>query len=436
MLQNEKRLISIVFAFVTLVSVLLIATCGNSGDDRPWLRSSGTIKGTVVIPTGVSPANIRVSLDENSVALTDTRGNFSFSLVAPGSHLIEVGAKSYLYSGQEWVVVEAEQTVEVEIELTKTPGVGTTIGALDVDDMPDLTTVNIQDISGEGELIVLCDHDNGFEVVNVSDPATPLYLGRSVDGRNCDALVVELPFVFIGWNDGLAGEGGIAIYSLEDPSAPQKVHEAVTSNRVYAIAKEGDNIYALGTNSFQVYDVSLSSSGIPSVISSLPLRGEGVAYRDGYVYLGTDPEVLTVVDVSNAVDPKIVWQSTELASSVDVALDGYYAYVAALGKVYQYDVRDPHDVRLVNVIDAQYLEAQGAQLGGSMGLEGLTVENRDVYLGAVFDGLVVVDYSDHHRPMFSWQSDGFVPFAMNVFLSGRYSHVAAWREGYRIVLRK
>jgi len=88
-------------------------------------------------------------------------------------------------------------------------------------------------------------------------------------------------------------------------------------------------------------------------------------------------------------------------------------------------------------VDVEYLESQGASLGGVLNLEGMTSEGHNVYLGAVFNGMVVVSYADPLRPRFAWESASpDVPFAMNVYIVGDLAHVAAWTEGYRIVKRK
>jgi hypothetical protein len=423
------------FLVTVTASVLLVLTCGGSMDSRPWLGNSSTIRGTVTAPEGLDPALVAVTLDGSHMVMADDNGRFSFQLVPPGAHRLDARAKAYKFTGQEWLNTRQGEETNVIIALEENALVGTVLAGIEAADMEDLSTVNIQDISGRDQTVILCDNDNGFEVIDISDPGSPLYLGRNSDERNCEALHFEPPYLVTGWNNGAAGTGGIAIYDLSDPSDPGKLGESVTENVVWAIDRADQYVVALGRTHFQVY--TISDLNHPSLLASLPLKGEGAQVVGDLVYLATEPELLTVIDISEPAAPEIIWQSSETGFGVDCAVSGESVYIAASGKVYQYDIRRPADPRLVNVIDGAYLQSQGLSLEGPMGLEGLTVEGREVYLGAIFDGLVVVNYDDPFRPHFAWQaSTPGVPFAMNVYVAGSHAHVAAWTRGYRIVRRK
>jgi len=430
-----KKPIILIYLTIILVAALVIVTCGGSMDNKPWLLTSATINGSVTLPDGVDKDQVHVTLDETRMVMADSEGNFTFTLVPPGSHLIDIEYLAHLYTGSKWLTVGEGEDISVVVQLEENVTVGNTLGGLTADDIPDLPNINVQDITGDGDIVVLCDNDNGFEAIDVSDPAAPSYLGRNEDGRNCDSLIYDPPYLYTGWNDGIALSGGIAIYDLSDPSSPEKVGESITDNVVWAIDKYGDHIVALGRSLFQVY--SISDLSHPSLMATLPLRGEGADVDGDFAYLATDPQVLTVVDISDPASPWIVWQSEETGFGVDSVVVGDNAYVAASGVVYQYDIRLPADPRLVNAVDVEYLESQGASLGGVLNLEGMTSEGHNVYLGAVFNGMVVVSYADPLRPRFAWESASpDVPFAMNVYIVGDLAHVAAWTEGYRIVKRK
>lgn len=426
-----RKLHVVVAMFVLVLTVLVIVTCGGTLDNRPWTGSSGSIEGTIGgAAAGVSHGT-RVTLDEAFEVLPGRNGAFSFPLVAPGTHLLEIESDAYQYYGKKWVEVAAGETVQVELELANQPEIGEVVGILTAEDIPDLDAISIQDITGYDDLVVLCDASRGFMVLDVSNISDPAYLGRNTDGRACESAVIEWPYIYTGWDSGSGG--GIAVYSLEDRANPEKLSEIVTSNAVFAVDLIGDYLFALGDSSFQVFNISDPFD--LSLTASLPLSGEGLTARGNYLYLSSNPEVLTVVDVTDPQNPQIADTSEEIEpdKSRDSFLDDKYAYVAVSSKVYLYDVRDPEDIRLLNVLDVAALESQGASLGGNLALEGLTVDNGILYMGAVSDGMVVVDYSDRNRPVFSWQTGSGVPFAMNVYVAGSYAHIAARVHGYRAV---
>lgn len=417
-------------AVAAVLLLLIIVTCGGTMDSKPWVGASGNIEGKVAALS--SPKGARVTLDETFAAVAGNDGSFTFPLVAPGTHLVEVESEAYKYQGSRWLEVKAGETTEVEVDLLPRQGVGNVVGSLSDDDIPGLDSFSIQDITGYGDIVILCDSTRGFFVVDASDITDPLYLGRNSDGRPCESAVVDWPLIMTGW-DASSG-GGVGVYSLEDPASPGKLSEVVTANSVFGVELLGQYLYALGDSRFQVFDVSDPLN--IRLVSWLPLNGEGLMGRGNYLYLSTNPEVLTVVDVSDPLSPVVVDQSLELEpnSSRDSFLWGDYAYIALSDKVYIYDVRDPEDIRFRDVVDAAMLESQGASLGGgTLSLEGLAVFDDILYLGAHSDGMVVVDHSDASRPRYSWQTDAGVPFAMNVYIDEPYAHVAARIYGYRAV---
>ncbi len=420
---------------IGIASLPLLGACAASSGDGDEVGGSvgGTVMGTVDVSGLGRLPGIRVTLGDQVSTLTDAEGAFRFSFVPQGVHEVTAQYRAYRYSGTAWARLEGDGVPVVNLTLQPNSAVGKTVGVLTPEDIPGVDAINIQDVVGHEGIVVLCDVENGFEVVDVSDPTAPALIGGVLGDRNCEAAALDWPLLYCGWNLTSLQEGGVAVYSLADPTSPVKLGEVVTDNRVYGISLDGTALYAIGDAAFQVYDVTDPKA--PSLLGSLPMAGEGVEHRSGYAFVATDGPVLTVVDVREPSSPVVVWRSAETSSAVDCAIDGTYVYVAA-DRLYQYDVRDPTDVRLVGVIDAGDLEAQGAGLGSGLNLEGLSAAGGSVYLGAMFDGMVVVDYSDPHRPRFAWQSDGMVPFAMNVYVNGAYAYTASWTEGLRVVRRK
>ncbi|GAB6063097.1 hypothetical protein JCM30394_18270 [Deferrisoma palaeochoriense] len=419
---------------VSVVTALAcsLGGCGNGTDTASVSRVEGT-----VMLEGAPVAGARVALSAGNETITDQTGAFVFSEVPPGNLLLTASYLADLYAAKKIVQLEDGETETVSMVLTRVPDVGRTVGEVTAEEIraasPSLTGVSIQDIVAGKGYAILCDTANGFEVVDVADPTAPRFVGGVFGDRSCEAGALDWPLWYCGWND--AEGGGVAVYALEDPAHPRKLGEAVTDNQVYGLDLSGQVVYTVGSRSFQTYRVD--DPAAPALLASLPIKGEGVEVRNGYAFVATrGGPVFTVIDVADPANPQVVWRSDEEDEGVDCVLDGTYAYVAA-NRVYHYDVRDPLSPRLVGIVDSTELLGQGATLRvGVLQLEGLTAEAGRVYLGAVRDGLIVVDYADPHRPRFAWQTDDTVPFAMNVYVEGDYAFVAARTDGMRVVRRR
>src|SRR5438874_6941370 len=110
------------FAYFLIVIVFL---CLASG--APSQTVQGVITGTVTDPTGASVPNATVTLTNagTNVAQTATTasdGGYRFSLVPPGEYVVDVKATSFAEFRASGIVVQASQTVPLNVKLELAKG--------------------------------------------------------------------------------------------------------------------------------------------------------------------------------------------------------------------------------------------------------------------------------------------------------------------------
>jgi len=142
-----------------------------------------------------------------------------------------------------------------------------------------------------------------------------------------------------------------------------------------------------------------------------------VAVQGDYAYIGERKEVLTVLDVTDPTNPKVVGMSAPLrgenASPLntfeDLAVLGDYVYIAA-GELYVMDVSNPAVPVKVAIYDA-FTSAFGVYVSG-----------RNAYVAA--GGLQILDVSEPTLPVWVGGLDTPPGRGRNVFVNGNYAYLA------------
>src|SRR5262245_61059974 len=111
---SMKKLLAFVFVFALAVS------CLASGASAQTVQ--GVITGTVTDPSSVAVPGATVTLLNSGTGATQTAttgadGVYRFSLVPPGSYVIDVKSQSFREVRSSGIVVEASQTVPFNVRL-------------------------------------------------------------------------------------------------------------------------------------------------------------------------------------------------------------------------------------------------------------------------------------------------------------------------------
>jgi len=168
-----------------------------------------------------------------------------------------------------------------------------------------------------------CD-SAGLQIVDVSQPASPILVGKYNTASSCRDTVVLNNYAFVA-----AGPKGLIVLDVSNVNKPALISNMAIDGFCYDVAISGNYAYlAAGANGLQIVDISKPQT--PSKLGKYNTNGisRGVCVRDGYVFVADDGNGLVVIDVSNPYGPKLVGKYNTSGSAYDIWLAGKYAYIA------------------------------------------------------------------------------------------------------------
>ncbi len=278
-------------------------------------------------------------------------------------------------------------------------GVGPRIHVLNVADPAHLTLVGqspvlpgvVNDLAASGGYLYVAAGEAGLRVVSVSDPTRPVEVGFYDTPGSATGLTVAGDHVFVA--DGTLRSGnqwvnsGLHIINVADPAHPVEVGVRATPGWSVRVAVAGSYAY-------------VGDQGI----------------WDGSQTVGAG---LHVVDITNLTNPLLIG-SLEVDDVNAVVVSGNYAFIAGgNGGMKTVDISDPaHPAPL-----ATY---------GSMYAFDIAVQGNHAYIAGGMSGLEVVDISDPEHPIH--QSGASIQgWAQGVFTWGDKAYVAVeYGVGLRI----
>lgn len=255
--------------------------------------------------------------------------------------------------------------------------------------------------------------DSGLAIVDVSDPAAPVIVGRIGIRPRATGVALAGDYAYVTSRDS-----GLRIISIADPANPVQVgrhdtpywaiHVAVVDTLAYV----ADFVAGLRI-------ISVANPASPYEVGFILANGgaSGVAVAGSYAYVA-DASLLSIVNVSNPAAPVLVGScSTSYARYVSVI--DTFAYVAdAQGGMRVVSVADPARPRTL----AAYPAAYGAHV---------QVTGGRVYLAAV-TSVFTFDPARPGNP----QVDGFYDMpSVATAAAGDFCYVAAGEDGLWVLRR-
>jgi hypothetical protein len=200
-----------------------------------------------------------------------------------------------------------------------------------------------------GDIACIAASDSGLVVVNVSNPAAPVMVGRIATRPTATGIAIRGDYAYVTCRDS-----GLRIISIADPANPVQVgrhdtpywalHVAVVDTLAYV----GDFVAGLRI-------ISVANPTSPYEVGFIHAnRGAcGVDVAGSHAYVA-DANKLSVIDVSNPAEPALVGSClTEYARYVAVV--DTLAYVAdAQGGMRVVSVADPANPRTLTSYPAAY----------------------------------------------------------------------------------
>jgi hypothetical protein len=275
----------------------------------------------------------------------------------------------------------------------------------------------------------------GLHVVDITDRAHPTETGycpiedheqgveRITEGV-ATSVVIHEPYAYV-----VAGEGGLWVIAVTDPSNPEKVkHYMEESSAAVDLAVLDTNVYlADGSNGLRVVDVGPE---IPASVGLYPTIGffENLDVANGYAYLADGTNGFQVVNVADPTQPRLQEPLREAGWGELADVRAHGQYVFATDQIYGTE-QPTGTLRVIDVSNPLSLDAVGevARPGYARGVD--AEGNLALVAG---EGLWLVNVQTPAAA--SWITTcttGGQPYGVTV--AGDYAYVAAEWGGLQVV---
>jgi len=299
---------------------------------------------------------------------------------------------------------------------------------------------------------VIAFNDDAFQVIDISDPASPVGVGQLTGGGleldGATGVFVQGNYAYVA----AQADDGLQVIDISDPTSPVGVGQLTDGGGLEldgasGVFVQGNYAYVASNadDGFQVIDISDPTNpvGVGQLTDGGGLALEGafsVFIQGNYAYVASEVDHgLQVIDISDPTNPVGVGQLTdggdlELEGASSVFVQGKYAYVAsAADDGFQViDISDPtNPVGVGQLTDGGNLELNGAR--------SVFVQGNYAYVASVDDdGFQVIDISDPTNPVGIDQlTDGGsleLNGAFSVFVQGNYAYVVAQADdGFQVI---
>jgi len=265
----------------------------------------------------------------------------------------------------------------------------------------------LEDVKVSGTYAYIADRENGLVVVDISDPATPFLAGHYDTAGNAKGVTVNGDYACVAdyYN-------GLVVVDISDPTAPSLAGHYDTTDRAVEVTVSGEYAYVVdGYNGLVVVDISDPTA--PSLSGHYHTAGYalGVTVSGDYAYVADESNGLVVVDISDPAAPSLSGHYHTAGYAYGVTVSGDYAYVADYyNGLVVVDISDPAAPSLSGHYDTAG-QAYDITVGGDY-----------AYVADSHNGLVVVDISDPAAPSLASQYDT-AGQAYRVTVSGDYAYI-------------
>ena len=226
----------------------------------------------------------------------------------------------------------------------------------------------------------------GLQILDVSDPKNPSLIGAYINTTNAPLqLFVSGSYAYLGY----VKNGGFQILDVSDPK--NIIERAyLETNSFYARTLLVSGKYAYMTSDWSpLFIIDISDVDNPSILSTLELDANiwALFLSGEYLYVGAGrndgKSDLSVVDVSDPVNPHIVGSSNFAGWPHSVSVSGNHAFVTDPWSYLEiYNISDPTDPKSLNI----YRNYNAASL---------SIFGKFAYLNSSY--LQIIDISDPTR---------------------------------------
>ncbi len=242
----------------------------------------------------------------------------------------------------------------------------------------------------------ICDYNAGLQVVNVSVATNPTNVTTVASGYRTGSIVFDGNYGYVA-----VGDSGLYVYNVSNPATPTFVGKLVTTGRAAFLSYGAVTIGGTPTGHIFVanrapmsglsgINVSTPASPTLSAFISANQAATGIAYSpfylDGKVFVAYGTAGLRIIDVSNPANAQLLSTTSLGGDARGVVASGNYAYVAGgtLG-LHVVDVTNPSSPLKTSTITMP--RARGVAISGNY-----------IYVAASDSGLAVFSISNPASP--------------------------------------
>jgi hypothetical protein len=236
----------------------------------------------------------------------------------------------------------------------------------------------LQGMDISGNYAYLADYWYGMQIFDISNPSSPNPVASYASSIGVRDVCVNNNYAY------LTDANGLNILNISNPSSP---FLAGKYKKYFAseIEVKGNYAYVIFIDQLNIIDISNPSA--PSLKGSYNglTNGQGLFVQGNYAYVADSQAGFFILDISNPSNPTLVSHCYS-GYTIDVHVDGQYAYVVVWKGLRIYDVSNPAN----------------PDLKGTYVTSGFTssvcADNNYAFLSDDSNGLMVLDISDPSNP--------------------------------------
>ncbi|MCP3999200.1 MAG: hypothetical protein GY722_29665, partial [bacterium] len=281
------------------------------------------------------------------------------------------------------------------------------------------------DISISGDHAFVADGEQGFNVIDISDPTNPTYAGGYNTPGWAVGVTVTGDYAFVA--DELSG---LQIIDITDPASPDLIGTYDTPGLAVGVAVSGDHAFVADYEAgLHVIDISDPTSPTLAgsyadewpIVTGLAISGDNAFVIDDFYHL-------RVIDISEPTNPTLAGNCGVMGVPNDIAVSGDFAFVTSGYTGLQViDISDPTSPSLAGSYDTGDL-AESVAVSGDLAFVGTKYSQDNV-------SVIVFDISDPASPdsigtyFTTAYSDGY-----DIEVAGDYAFVGTgWTEGIHVI---
>lgn len=275
---------------------------------------------------------------------------------------------------------------------------------------------------------------NGSSGLEVFDIAVLSQLGSFLNPDRVNEIAYNNPYAY------LAADNGFWVLDVSNPRAPTIQAHLITSQpAVSLVLADGYAYVACPDDGLHIMDISNPTTPFEAGTYAMPIELNQLALDGNMLYTAAGTAGMSILSINNPLAPQEIGSYTPLYGINRIAASGRYVYIAA----------DNGNLVIVDVSDLSAPEEMGIydppnQLYGGQGTTAISVQNNTVFLATIeppptplagyYSGDVwFIDVSNPEEPTLVYQIVNYFGWAPEgISLGNNRLHVAYERQGLHI----